>query len=171
MLLNEIFSRIRESDDDDAEHFDALAKTGFFGKAGAGGLFLAQDTGRFLLAHRSAHVEQPGDWGGWGGAINKDEDPVEAVKREAHEEAGYTGALIVKPLLLFKKADFQYHNFLLIVDTEFTPKLNWESRGFRWCTWGDWPSPLHFGIISLLKDPASVKLMQDHVAAAQSKSH
>ncbi|CAM6054457.1 unnamed protein product [Sphagnum tenellum] len=87
---------------DDADHFDALEKTGFFGSAGAGCLFVARDTGRFLFSHRSQHVEQPGDWAGWGGAIDSGEDPVEAVKREVHEEAGYNGKMDLIPIHGFK---------------------------------------------------------------------
>lgn len=166
MNLFELFMQMREtSQDDEAAHFAALDKTGFYGKAGAGCLFLARDTGRLLLGHRSDHpppqnVEQPGTWGTFGGAINPREDPIAAVKREVKEETGFTGTATIEPLLVFKKNDFRYNNFLLIVEREFTPSLNWENQGFQWCRWGDWPQPLHFGLVSLFRDQASAATMQ-----------
>ena len=145
---------------DDADHQEALEKTGFWGSQGSGCLILARDTGRFLLCHRSAHVEQPGTWGNWGGAIDSNEDPAEAAKREVNEETGYTGAVTLEPMYVFKKDSFRYYNFLAIVDQEFTPKMDWESQGFKWTDYGKWPSPLHFGLISLFKDPASAEKMK-----------
>jgi len=149
----------------DAEHFDALDRTGFFGAAGAGCVFLAMDTGRLLIAHRSMHVEQPDTWGGWGGAINRGENPEEAVRREVAEEAGYHGHFEMEPLFVFAKGTFRYYNFLVIVDQEFTPTLDWETQGFEWCEWGHWPQPLHFGLISLFSDPASAAKIKAEISA------
>ena len=135
----------------DAEHAKELAKTGFWGKAAAGVIFLAKDTGRLLLAHRSGDVEQPNTWGTWGGAIDQGETPAEAAKREAAEEAGYAGELKLKPLWTFKHpSGFQYHNFLAVVPSEFTPRLTWETQGYSWVEPGKWPKPLHFGMEKLL---------------------
>ena len=156
MRLDELF---REGMDD-ALHRDALSKTGFWGAQGAGCLFFARSTRRFLVAHRSRAVEQPGTWGTWGGAVDRGEDPVAAVKREAHEEAGYTGHVEVEPLYVFRKNDFRYYNFLLIVDDEFEPRLDWENQGFRWVELGEWPTPLHFGMTALLADPASTQKLK-----------
>ena len=147
-------------EENEEEHGRALKQTGFWGKKGAGCIFFAKETGRFLIAHRSDNVEQPGTWGCWGGAIDSGEDPQEAVKREAYEEAGYKGELEIVPLYVFRKNTFQYSNFLAIVDTEFKPRLNWESQGYIWCKWGEWPKPLHFGLVSLFKDPASAQKMK-----------
>lgn len=153
MKIRDLF----ESDDVDAEHFDALRRTGFFGAAGAGCVFLARTTGRFLIAHRSRAVEQPGTWGGWGGAINSGENPEEAVRREAQEESGHSGPFDFIPLFVFAKDTFRYYNYLCIVEDEFTPMLDWETQGYKWCEWGHWPQPLHFGLISLFNDPESVR--------------
>lgn len=144
----------------DNEHAEALVQTGFWGRQGAGCLFLARAGGRFLVAHRSGYVEQPGTWGTWGGAIDAGENPAVAVRREAVEEAGAAELLRVVPLLVFASGQFRYHNFLAVVADEFTPGLNWENQGYRWCRWGNWPSPLHFGLRALLADPASVATMQ-----------
>ena len=152
MRLDEIF-------DPDEEHFDALRDTGFFGKMGAGCIFLAADTGRLLLAHRSVAVEQPHSWGGWGGAVNSGETPIQAVKREVYEETGHSDYYDLDALYVFKSGTFQYHNFLVTVQKEFEPRLDWENQGYEWCEWGDWPQPLHFGLISLFNDERSVRII------------
>ncbi len=164
MRLGDLFYDpiLRESD---AEHHAALRQTGFFGKAGAGCIFLARSTGRILLAHRSEMVEQPGTWGGWGGAINSGEDPEQAVRREVAEEAGYHGDFDMVPLFVFKKDSFRYYNFLVEVDDEFRPVLDWETQGSRWCEWGEWPRPLHFGLVSLFNDPGSVRRIERAINA------
>ena len=149
----------------DAEHFRMLRTTGFFGAQGAGCIFLALDTKRFLVAHRSDAVEQPGTWGSWGGAIDPKEDPKVAAIREAEEEAGYHGPITMLPLYVFSAAKgakvvFRYFNFLAIIETEFTPRLNWESQGYKWCEFGKWPRPLHFGLTAILNDAASIQKMK-----------
>lgn len=150
----------------DEEHFDALHKTGFFGAAGAGCVFLARSTGRLLICHRSEYVEQPGTWGGWGGAINRGENPEEAVQREAYEETGHAGPFELTPLFVFAKGDFRYYNYLVTVDDEFTPHEDWESQGFQWVEFGQWPQPLHFGLVSLFNDARSVATIQKAIENA-----
>ena len=155
MLLNEIFV-LMDGWEDDREHQEMLDQTGFWGAQGAGSLIMARSTKRLLIAHRSRHVEQPGTWGTWGGAIDKGEDPEAAARREVIEEAGHAGHLVLLPLYVFVKGTFRYSNYLAIVDDEFRPDLNWETQGFQWCEWGQWPKPLHFGLAAVLNDPASV---------------
>lgn len=143
------------------EHGEALEKTGFWGNAGAGCIFIAKSTGRILLNHRSKYVEQPNTWGVWGGAIDRGEDPKEAVRREASEEAGFNiGNNAIIPLYVFKSGTFQYSNFAVMVDDEFEPNPGeedaWETQGWKWCDLNDFPSPLHFGVEALLKDAASM---------------
>lgn len=158
MRLDEVFD-----EHPDAEHFDALRKTGFFGAAGAGCIFLARDTGRILIAHRSEYVQEPNTWGVWGGAINRGEDPLQAVQREAHEETGNGGPFEFVPLYVFQSGTFRYFNFLCIVDEEFSPHLDWETQGFKWCEWGDWPQPMHFGLKALLSDHDSADKIMSHI--------
>lgn len=134
----------------DAEHSKALSKTGFWGKKGAGCIFLAKKTKRILLPKRSSSVLEGNTWGTWGGAIDAKENPEDAVKREAKEEAGYTGPMELVPLAVFQKDSFQYHNFLAIVEDEFTPRLQWETEDYKWVEYGNWPSPLHSGLKYLL---------------------
>ncbi len=150
----------------DEEHFDALHKTGFFGAAGAGCVFLARSTGRLLICHRSEYVEQPGTWGGWGGAINRGENPEEAVQREAYEETGHAGPFHLTPLFVFAKGDFRYYNYLVTVDEEFTPHEDWESQGYQWVEYGQWPQPLHFGLVSLFGHAPSAAAIQKAISDA-----
>jgi 8-oxo-dGTP pyrophosphatase MutT (NUDIX family) len=156
MLIDEMFL-LMEDWDDDERHQRALDKTGFWGDQAAGSLIMSHTTDRFLIAHRSLHVKEPGTWGTWGGAIDKGEDPEVAARREIKEETGYVGLFTMLPMYVFvSDTGFRYSNFLVVVKDEFKPQLNWETQGFRWCQWGQWPTPLHFGLVAVLNDPASV---------------
>ena len=136
-----------------ALHKEQLESTGFWGAKGAGCLFLARSTGRFLIAHRSEDVLEPGTWGTWGGAIDSGLSVLEAVEEEVRQEAGFTGECAIVPLAVFAHASgFEYHNHLVIVDDEFNPKLNWESQGARWVTLDKLPAPLHPGVEYLLEN-------------------
>ena len=142
-------------------HAAAMAKTGFWGKQGAGCLFLALDSRKLLIAHRSMDVQEPGTWGTWGGAMDDGESPKESVHRETAEECGYHGDMNLKPLLVYKHpSGFVYHNFLAIIPKEFKPKLDWETQGFKWCTLDKLPKPLHPGLKMLLADTKSFTAIQ-----------
>jgi 8-oxo-dGTP pyrophosphatase MutT (NUDIX family) len=153
MLVAELF----ESNE---QHAKTLERTGFWGKAGAGCVIIARDTKRICMPKRSKDVEEPGTWGTWGGAIDGREAPKAAAEREVREEAGYDGQLELVPLFVFKKGSFKYHNFLAVVDTEFNPTLNWETSTYRWCSFDELPSPLHFGMQGILNDPDSVSKIE-----------
>lgn len=141
----------------DGEHGPDLGEHGvgtdesgqFWGDAGAGVIFRAKDSGRVLLAFRSEFVNEPHTWGVWGGAIEAGEAPAVAVRREVAEECGYHGPLNMKVLYVFTKDQFKFTTFLADVPTEFVPRLDWETEDYQWCTPGDWPNPLHFGIKAL----------------------
>lgn len=147
--------------DGDEEHQKALDNTGFWGKQAAGAIIMAKNTGRILLSHRSAEVLEPHTWGVWGGAIDGGESPVNGATREALEELGDIAIERKIPLYVFKSGDFRYSNFLFIVGDEFTPRPKpehaWETDGYTWVTVGDWPDPLHPGLVALFGDPASME--------------
>lgn len=144
----------------DREHNQALRETGFWGRRGAGCLFLACDTGRLCIAHRSRYVQSPNTWGTWGGALDVAESPEEAVLRESREESGYRGPIELEPLFVFRHpSGFTYHNYLARVPTEFEPRLNWETSAFVWTAWDRIPDPRHAGLEALLADPASLNVI------------
>jgi 8-oxo-dGTP pyrophosphatase MutT (NUDIX family) len=154
MMLYDLFEGM-----DDDDHQEALSQTGFWGSQAAGCLIYCSKTKRFLINHRSQHVQEPGTWGTVGGAIDSSENPKEAARREMAEETGYSGNITLRPLYVFKKGTFRYSNFLAIVDEEFTPYVPrehaWETEGWEWCEWSEWPRPMHFGLKALLSDKAS----------------
>jgi len=136
----------------------------FWGSQGAGAVFLAEDTGRILIQHRSAYVNEPNTWGVIGGAIDAQEDPQAAMEREVHEETGYNGQMRVEKLYVFQSGKFRYTNFLVTVPHEFSPHHGWESQGHIWTTLDDLPEPLHFGFKSLLPS-LQQRLGQEAVSA------
>jgi len=140
------------------EHKIALQETGFWGRAAAGAIVVARKTGRVLIAHRAEGTLQAGTWGTWGGAVDGDETPEQTVRRELSEEAGYSGECEATALYVFEHASgFRYSNFLITVEHEFEPTLNWETQAFGWFAYGDWPDPLHFGLKTLFNDDASLQ--------------
>lgn len=128
------------------------------GYGAAGCIFIARDTGRILLAHRNAEedpnhgfVEEPDTWATWGGKIERGESAKDAVVREVEEETGYDGDYKLAFLWTYKDEDFEYHNYLAVVDFEFLPQKSWENDYGKWVEWGEWPRPMHFGLKALLQ--------------------
>lgn len=122
----------------------------FWGSAGAGGIFLAKDTGRYLIAKRSAAVNEPNTWGTWGGKLDGDETAKEALEREIKEESGYSGEYTLKWLYTFQRGNFRFDNYLIAVPHEFEPTHSWETSDHKWVRHGEWPKPLHFGMAALI---------------------
>lgn len=161
-----------EYEDKDAQHYEARRKTGFFGAQAAGCILMAKTTGRIMIVLRSAQVDQPHTWGNCGGAFDaKEERPIEAARREAHEETGYNGPVQMVPLYVFTKGTFRYSNFLAIVEDEFTPHLGWEADRAVWVEFGKWPKPLHFGLEALFGDAQSVKTIQHYANMFKNRDH
>lgn len=167
MKISDIMYEADEKDDayyadnyDEPGHQKALDQTGFWGKQAAGAIIMAKSTGRILLSYRSQGVQEPHTWGVWGGAIDEGESPLDGAYREASEELGGFSIINSISLYVFKSGTFIYSNFLFLVEEEFTPLPSpehaWESDGYQWVEFGDWPSPLHFGLIALLSDTVSI---------------
>jgi len=159
--------------EDETEHWGTLKRTGFYGKQGAGSIPFCKNTRRFLIARRSRWVEEPGTWGTWGGAVNRGETPEQTAIRELHEESDYHGKIDLVPLYVFTSGSLRYSNYLATVEHEFAPHPHqpfplpgWETSGFRWCEFGHWPRPLHFGLRAVLNDPASIATIEKVMSAA-----
>jgi mutator protein MutT len=89
---------------------------------------------KILLQHRSKDAKLPNYWAFFGGGIENNESPEQAVKREAVEELGYH---LENPKLIMTQ-EFQsvYHNGTKYVFMEkYNPKkqLNLgEGQGMEW---------------------------------------
>jgi 8-oxo-dGTP pyrophosphatase MutT (NUDIX family) len=134
----------------------------YWGSEAAGCIFIAKDTGRLLFAHRSGKIEyEPNTWAGWGGKIDNDETPAQAVEREVEEETGFSGEYKINHIWTYSDPEtgFNYYNYIVIVPHEFTPQLNWENDRSKWVEYGEWPQPLHYGLEALFTN-AGQKIKQ-----------
>jgi 8-oxo-dGTP pyrophosphatase MutT (NUDIX family) len=114
---------------------------------GCGALIFSRSTKRylFLLRNQKRHA---GSWGLVGGNIERNESPIDALRREIREEIGAVHYNKIIPLEKFTSdsGTFEYHTCLIVVDHEFVPKLNNEHRGYAWTSIKDHPNPLHPGV-------------------------
>ena len=157
--MNDYFLVMKENDSD---HNAALQRTGFWGKKGAGSLIMSRVTGRFLIQLRGDYVEEPNTWGTWGGAVDEGKTPEQGALTEFEEETGKSSDDVreIIPVYVFKHpSGFEYHNFIITVDDEFTPRPGreheWEINGFKWVNYGQFPKPFHFGLNLLLQNGKS----------------
>jgi len=142
--------------------FDNDAGESFWGNQGSGAILFSKSTKRFLVVYRSKYVNEPNCYGVVGGKIDDTENPKDAVFREISEEVGYDGNINLIPLYIFKTKNFTYHNFLGVIDEEFTPHLDWESDGYKWVTFDELLKiePKHFGLEKLLNDEESIDIIK-----------
>jgi 8-oxo-dGTP pyrophosphatase MutT (NUDIX family) len=130
----------------------------YWGTIGAGIVPFCKTTKRFLIGLRSAYVLEPHTWGGFGGKLDIDEGVDEAIEeaacRELEEETRYSGNIELIKGFVFKDTNFEYHNFIGIVDEEFRPILNWENDETKWLTYQELLNlpRKHFGLERFLKE-------------------
>src|SRR6056300_996805 len=108
-------------------------------------LFYTLDTNRFLFLHRT-QGKRANLWGLVGGTNEGTETPWEGLKREIKEEIGFLPDIKkTLPLESFVSSDehFNFHTYLCVVENEFIPTLNNEHSGYSWCSFNQWPKPLH----------------------------
>lgn len=121
----------------------------------SGGLFLSKNTKRFLFLLRNPDST----WGFVGGQKEpSDSTPFDALIREMVEEIGEAPKIEkVIPLELFVSNDkhFQYNTYVLLIENEFIPILNYEHQGYAWVSFENWPRPLHQGVKNSLVNRAN----------------
>jgi 8-oxo-dGTP diphosphatase len=113
-----------------------------------GALIYCTSTHRYLFLLRSG-AKHAGSWGLVGGKLEAGETVAQGLLREIAEEIG---DVVPDPKLIpiekftSENKNFIYHTFLITVDTEFTPQLNEEHRGYAWVPLQEHPKPLHPGV-------------------------
>lgn len=137
-----------------------LKEVSYWGTAGAGAVLYCDKTKRVLILLRSKTVDQGGTWTiVTGGAIDSNENPLNAAKREVFEELQYRGPIKKTKLInIFSDIDdltgneFKYYTFKFIVPEEFKPRFNWENDDYFWWDGRERiPGRLHFGTKDILK--------------------
>ena len=154
----------------------------FWGNIGGGVLPVCTKTKRILVPLRSRYVNEPNQIGVWGGKADEEEGEnelgiVNVVKREFREETGYNGEIELIPAYIYQtpSKSFTYYNFIGLVEEEFTPLLDWETKNAKWITleelvkyedfiiidfgYGTNKYYKHFGLMSLLNDKNSMDLL------------
>ncbi len=117
-------------------------------KMGVGTIFVSTKTSRVLLNLRAPHKTHSMCWSLWGGMVEKDEQPKDALLRELTEEMGFVPDIEkLYPFDVYQSRDghFKYYSFVSVVTDEFVPELNPESCGYCWIDLGEWPKPMHQG--------------------------
>jgi 8-oxo-dGTP pyrophosphatase MutT (NUDIX family) len=110
--------------------------------------FRSLDTGRYLYLLRN-DSKHPGAWGLPGGKLEPGETLLGGMERECIEELGsFPTYLRLIPLEKFTAPDgaFEYHTWVCVLSTEFTPRLNHEHLGYAWIDAGTFPRPMHPGL-------------------------
>jgi 8-oxo-dGTP pyrophosphatase MutT (NUDIX family) len=94
-------------------------------------------------------TKHPGAWGLPGGKLEGAETLLGGMEREGIEVRGsFPTYLRLIPLEKFTAPDgvFEYHTWVCVVQSEFTPRLNHEHLGYAWIDAGTFPRPMHPGL-------------------------
>lgn len=142
----------------------------FWGRAGAGILFVCPDDDTILLGKRAAWVEDPGTWGAPGGSVDGGwrippiDDPVEDMSvfhgtalRETEEECGsLPSGLSLSRFISSEKMGFRYVTYLARLTSE--QKAEWqpvaadgETDEWVWFPLDSLPDPVHPKLMSALR--------------------
>ena len=127
-----------------------------------GTIIQAKDTGRILLGCRSIYSDQPTTWCNFGGGIEENETPHEALRRELNEEINTDiDVSDATPLAVFKSPSRNFTFFTLHkeVPEEFAPEINDEHCGWCWADPRCLPKPLHPGFSDTLNHPSVKKFL------------
>lgn len=112
---------------------------------GVGAIIVSKATGNVLTVLRSPRESYPNTWSFAGGKVEQDESELHALERELIEELALMSFSKIIPLHRYqsKARDFIYDTFVVLVEDEFIPTLNWENSGYAWTKINSLPQPLH----------------------------
>lgn len=124
-----------------------------------GGIIVSKSTGNVLTVLRSKKESYPNTWTFCGGKLEKGEQEHDALLREMQEELGVSSVNKVIPFHRYqsRSKDFVYDTFIVLVDDEFVPTLNWENSGYAWTPITNLPSPLHIKTRQMLSNSRLIK--------------
>lgn len=122
----------------------------------AGFLFVCHEDHTMFLVKRAPHVSEPNTWATVGGGVEKDEEFLEAAKREVQEELGSMPN--ITKIYGYKDAplpNFVYRTFVAEVSLEeknsWQPEMNPENTDYGWFMPDDLPEPLLSNFEKVLK--------------------
>ena len=107
-----------------------------WGRYGAAGV-LARAGDRFFVAQRSLHCHQGGTWAVPGGALNRDESPLEGALREFREEIGiHLDRFEVDLVHEDDHGGWSYWTIVIDVPEPFEApdRAHWETAATAWMT-------------------------------------
>lgn len=112
---------------------------------GVGAIIVSEETGKVMTVLRSHLESYPNTWTFAGGKVNADEASHDALCRELKEELQLTKIKKIIPFHRYQSRtkDFVYDTYVVLVNKEFAPELNWENSGYAWTDIDNLPSPLH----------------------------
>jgi hypothetical protein len=132
---------------------------------GAGCIVLAKSTRRLLIPKRRSDVDNANLWSTFGGFIINYEFPKQAMLRNLEEQSGLpgghpysgghtNGAPGMYPLMTYHdiNAGFMYYNFLVVVDSEFQPRIGGTMQSAEWFNLGIVPEPCDANLRYLLSN-------------------
>ncbi len=112
---------------------------------GVGAIIVSEQTGKVLTVLRSPKESHPNTWTFAGGRCENAETASDTLIRELKEELQLIKFKKILPLHRYqsRSKDFVYDTFIVLVNKEFNPVLNWENTGYAWTYINNLPSPLH----------------------------
>jgi len=112
---------------------------------GVGAIIVSEQSGKVMTVLRSPQESHPNTWTFAGGKVEENESEIDGLKRELEEELQLTKIKKIIPLHRYqsRSKDFVYDTFVVLVNKEFIPELNWENAGYAWTDIDSLPSPLH----------------------------
>lgn len=113
----------------------------------AGVLIKCTETGNVFLLFRN---DKTPIWALVSGGVEKDENPLDGIKREIYEELFINPSNIqFKPIRTeqIPEKNMEFHYFEGLTNSEFKPILDQENLNYGWFPKDKLPSPLYKGLV------------------------